>query len=135
MPCPTSVHNSGKVHHLDSIKLAFRQSLGHVEVARVVDRGFRPERRAELVVLLDFRVLVVHVQARGDPLGDDPGAEPPGVGWRLRFMILRSKISDTRSGRPRSRLSRISWPKKIRPVTGASGTWVSESSACSTDSS
>ena len=42
----------------------------------VVDRGFRSERLAELVVLLDFRVLVVHVQARGHPVGDDAGAEP-----------------------------------------------------------
>ena len=43
-----------------------RQPLGHAEVGGVVDRGFRSERLAELVVLLDLRVLVVHVQARGD---------------------------------------------------------------------
>ena len=28
------------------------------------------------MVLLDAGVLVVHVQARGDPVGDHPGAEP-----------------------------------------------------------
>ena len=45
----------------------------------VVDGGFRPDRLAQLVVLLNFRVLVVNVQGRGDPVGDDPGAERP---WR-----------------------------------------------------
>jgi len=47
-----------------------------VRFAGVVDRGFRSERFAQLVVLLDLGVLVVDVQARGHALGDDPGAEP-----------------------------------------------------------
>ena len=59
----------------------------------------------------------------------------PGVARLPLRMILRPKSSETRSGRPRSRLSRISWSKKIRPVTGASSIWVRENSACSTDSS
>jgi hypothetical protein len=53
-----------------------RQPPGHAEVGGVADRGFRPERFAQLVVLLDFRVLVVDVQAGGDARGDDAGAEP-----------------------------------------------------------
>ena len=53
-----------------------RQPFGHAEVFRVIDRGFRSQRLAQLVVLLDFGVLVVHVQARGHPVGDDAGAEP-----------------------------------------------------------
>ena len=53
------------------------QPLGDAEVGgSVVDGGLGPERPAELVVLLDFGVLVVDVQARDDPVGDDPGAEP-----------------------------------------------------------
>ncbi len=59
----------------------------------------------------------------------------PGVARLPLRMTLRSKISDTRSGRPRSRLSRISWSKKIRPDAGASRVWVTENSACRTDSS
>ena len=53
------------------------QPLGDAEVGgSVVDGGLGPERPAELVVLLYFRMLVVDVQARDDPVGDDPGAEP-----------------------------------------------------------
>jgi hypothetical protein len=33
-----------------------RQPLGHAEVFRVIDRGFRPQRLAQLVVILSFRV-------------------------------------------------------------------------------
>ena len=85
-----------------------RQPLGHAEVGGVVDRGFRSERFAEFVVLLDLGVLVVDVQARDDPVGDDAGAEPARRGALALADDLRPKISDTRSGRPRSRLSRIS---------------------------
>ena len=56
--------------------------LAEPEVAGVVDGRFRPDRLAQLVVLLDFRVLIVDVQARGDPVGDDPGAEPARGGVR-----------------------------------------------------
>jgi hypothetical protein len=33
-----------------------RQPLGHAEVFRVIDRGFRSQRLAQLVVILSFRV-------------------------------------------------------------------------------
>ena len=46
------------------------------EVAGVVDRGLGAQRPPFLVVLLDLGVLVVDVQGRDDPVGDDPGAEP-----------------------------------------------------------
>ena len=52
------------------------------EVAGLVDGRFRSDRLAQLVVLLYFRVLVVDVQAGGDALGDDPGAEPAWGGVR-----------------------------------------------------
>ena len=51
------------------------------EVAGVVDGGFRSQRSSLLVVLLDGGVLVVGMQARGDAVGDHPGAEP-ARGWR-----------------------------------------------------
>src|SRR6266699_2450538 len=44
--------------------------------AGVVDGGFGPQRPSFLVVLLDLRMLVVNVQGRDHPVGDDPGAEP-----------------------------------------------------------
>src|ERR1035437_3908052 len=47
-----------------------------VEAAGVVDRGLGSQRPSFLVVAPDGGVLVVHVQARGDPVGEDPGAEP-----------------------------------------------------------
>jgi hypothetical protein len=50
-------------------------------------------------------------------------------------MIRRPKISPALSGRPMSRLSRMTCSKKIRPVTGLSSTWVRENSACSTEAS
>ena len=59
----------------------------------------------------------------------------PGVARGPLRMIRRAKISPTWSGRPMSRLSRISCSKKIRPVTGASSTWVRENSACSMETS
>ena len=53
------------------------QPLGDAEVGgSVVDGGLGPERPAELVVLLDLRMLVVDVQARDHAAGDDAGAEP-----------------------------------------------------------
>src|SRR5262249_29857970 len=57
-----------------------------VRFAGVVDRGLGSERFAELVVLLDLGVLVIHVQARGDALGDDAGTEPP------RCRVLASAL-------------------------------------------
>jgi len=48
-----------------------------VRFTGVVDGGLGAEGLALLVVLLDLGVLVVDVERRGDPLGDDPGAESP----------------------------------------------------------
>ena len=53
------------------------QPFGDAEVGgRVVDGGLGPDSPAELVVLLDLRMLVVDVQARDHAAGDDAGAEP-----------------------------------------------------------
>src|SRR3982750_1510987 len=51
------------------------QSLADGEVAGVVDRGLGAQCPSLLVVLLDLGVLVVDVQARGDPVDDHPDAE------------------------------------------------------------
>ena len=59
----------------------------------------------------------------------------PGVARGPLRMMRRAKMSPTWSGRPMSRLSRMTCSKKIRPVTGASSTWVRENSACSTETS
>ena len=48
------------------------------EVVGVVDDRLGAQRAALLVVLLDARVLVVDVQRRDDPVGDDAGAIPRG---------------------------------------------------------
>ena len=44
--------------------------------------GLRPQGSALLVILLDPRGLVVHVEQRIDPLGDDARAKPAGGGVR-----------------------------------------------------
>ncbi|HUK68364.1 MAG TPA: hypothetical protein VLW50_06375, partial [Streptosporangiaceae bacterium] len=84
---------------------------------------------AEFVVLLDLGVLVVHVQARGDPVGDDPGPEPAGGGPPSGADQVAVEDEADLSGRPISRLSRMTWSKKIRPETGLPGIWVRENSA------
>ena len=58
----------------------------------------------------------------------------PGVLNLPRWRIIRPKTMLTLSGRPMSRLSRISCSKKIRPVTGRSRAMVVENSICLTDS-
>jgi hypothetical protein len=105
------------------------------EVAGVIDGGFRPDCLAQLVVLLDLRVLAVDVRARGDPPGDDPVRNLPGVGRLRPRWMRRPKTRPTWSGRPITRLSWMTWPEKIRPETGLPGTWVRENSACSTEMS
>ena len=52
----------------------------------------------------------------------------PGVRNLPRWRIVRPKTMFTLSGRPMSRLSRISCSKKIRPVTGRSRAMVVENS-------
>src|SRR5262249_11497784 len=57
-------------------------------------------------------------------------AKRPGV----RRLMRRSKRSWTRSGRPRSRLSRMTSSKNWRPCTGRSKTWVRLTSSCRIES-
>ena len=81
------------------------QPFGQPEVLGVVNGGFRPDRLAQLQVLLDFRVLVVDVQGRGDSVGDDPGAELPLV---RRWPLVTRRRPKTRliwSGLPMSSFS------------------------------
>ena len=54
------------------------QPAADIEVVRVVDHRLGAQRAPFLVVLLDARVLVVDVQRRGNPVGDDAGAIPRG---------------------------------------------------------
>ena len=120
-------------------------------VAGVVDRGFRSERFALLVVLLDLRMLVVDVQGRHDTVGDDAGAEPAGYGPRpfaddppgkdepdlVRAADIQVVADDLLEEDPPG-CSTLKWiwlTQPIRPVTGASSTWVRENSACSTETS
>src|SRR6266540_364460 len=49
-----------------------------LEVIGIVDGGFRPERLAFFVVLLDARFLVVDVERGDHTVGEDPGAEWAG---------------------------------------------------------
>jgi len=58
-----------------------------------------------------------------------------GVGWRRRLRIRRSKINDTRSGRPTSRFSAMMVSKNARPEEGRSNIWVKENSAWRTEMS
>ena len=85
-----------------------RQPLGHAEVGGVVDRCFRPERFAEFAVLLYFRLLIVHVQGRGDILGDDAGAEPARRGALALADDPAAEDQRYPVAVARSRLSRIS---------------------------
>jgi len=59
----------------------------------------------------------------------------PGVGRLRPLWTRRPKIWLTLSGRPMSRLSRISCSRKIRPVTGRSSIWVRLNSAWTTETS
>ncbi len=47
----------------------------------------------------------------------------PGVGQRPLDLMRRSKTSPIRSGRPASRLSRMTCSKNTRPLTGRSSIW------------
>jgi hypothetical protein len=90
------------------------------KVASIVDDGLGPQRPALLVVLLDPARLVVDVQVRHDAVGDDSCPEAT----RGLADDLAVEMSPIWSGRPRSRFSRITPSKKIRPVWGRSMTWV-----------
>ena len=61
------------------------------------------------------------------------GAAIRSRGRGPRRISLRSKIRATWSGRPASRLSRMTCSKNTRPETGRSSTWVRENSACQTE--
>jgi hypothetical protein len=58
----------------------------------------------------------------------------PGVRYLPRWRIIRPKTMLTLSGRPVPGLSRISYPEKIRLLTGRSRAMVVENSICLTDS-
>jgi hypothetical protein len=58
----------------------------------------------------------------------------PGVRYLPRWRMVRPKTMLTLSGRPMSRLSRMSCSKKIRPDSGRSRVMVVENSICLTDS-
>ena len=96
-----------------------RQPFGHAEVAGVVERGFRSEGHAELVVLLDLRVLVIDVQAGSTPSVMTRVRNRPGVARFPLRMILRPKISDTRSRRSASRLPRMISSKSLPADRGS----------------
>src|SRR4029450_11324673 len=53
------------------------QQSAEAEIMRVIDGRFGPQAMPLLVVLLDARTLVVHVQRGRDALGNHPGTEPP----------------------------------------------------------
>jgi len=80
-------------------------------------------------------------KARGEESVVDGGEEHGGVQAVLavargpRRRIRRSKTRLTWSGRPMSRLSRMTCSKKTRPDTGRSSIWVRENSAGRIDSS
>jgi hypothetical protein len=106
-----------------------------LEVGRVVDGGFGPARPLLLEVLLDVGVLVRDVQAGSDPGGDDASPVAVRGRWRaagagVRRVIRLGNSRLIRSGRPRSRVSRITASKKCRPWTGWSNTWVRLTSSC-----
>src|SRR5205823_3507763 len=54
------------------------QPFAQAEVHGLVDDGLGAKRPPQLVVLLDLGVLVEHVQARGDPVGDHAGGKDAG---------------------------------------------------------
>ena len=70
------------------------------------------------------------MQARGDPVSDHAGGE--GAGGVVLAAAVDGPAEDQADavGRPRSRLSRMTCSKKIRPDTGLSSIWVRENSAC-----
>ena len=94
-------------------------------------RGARPS--------LWYCLIVVCLQSMGrlgtTPLVMTRVRNRPGVAGRPLRRIRRAKTSATWSGRPLSRLSRMTCSKKIRPAAGASRTWVRENPAGKMDSS
>jgi hypothetical protein len=95
------------------------------KVGGVIDRGFGAQRFSFLLVLLDSGVLVVHIQAGGHTLGDYPGMEHSGCAARSAAYQPAIEDQATWSGRPMSRLSRMTCSKNIRPATGLSSICVS----------
>jgi len=93
------------------------------EILGVVEGGLGPQGAFLFEVLLDVRRFVLDVEARGDALGDDASAVAEGRRWG-GAVIRRGKSSPTRSGRPKSKFSRMTASKKWRPWIGRSKTWV-----------
>jgi hypothetical protein len=81
--------------------------------------------------------------AEGGVVADVLDGQEPSVGGEADLPqggqvvepFARSKMRLTRSGRPMSRLSRMTCSKKTRPDRGRSRTWVRENSACRIDRS
>ena len=74
------------------------QSFADPEVAGVVDGGLGAKGSSFLVVLLDPGVLVLDVQAGGDALGEDPGAEA-ALGAMTAAVCRSGGRRSTRPGR------------------------------------
>jgi hypothetical protein len=105
-------------------------ALFRVELVGPVAPAAEIEGLAFLVILLDAGTLVVDVQQGITPSVMTRVRKAPGVAW----VMLRSKISCTCLGRPRSRFSRITCSKKILLLTGRSSTCVKDSSICQRES-
>ena len=106
------------------------QPFADPEVAGVVDGGLGAKGSSFLVILLDAGVLVLDVQADGvTPWVNTRVRNRLWVRWRRPVKMRRSKIKETRSGRPTSRFSRMTVSKNTRPEAGRSSIWVRENSA------
>jgi hypothetical protein len=103
--------------------------LADPEIQGIVDGAFGASGAALLEVLLQIEAFVADMEAGGDAVSEDAGGESPGSA----SVIGRSKINWTRSGRPRSRFSRMTASKNSWPCTGRSKTWVREYSICQMD--
>src|SRR2546427_7626932 len=100
------------------------------EIPRIVEGALGAQASAFLVILFEVKMFVADVQTGMHPLAQDAVRKLPGV---VR-MILRGKINCTRSGRPKSRLSRMTSSKNCRPATGRSMIWVRLTSNWRTES-
>ena len=111
------------------------QSFADPEVPGVVDGHLGAKGSSFLVILLDPTVPVLDVKVRDDPGVNTRVRNRVGVGRGPWVRIWRWKISDTRSGRPISRFSRMTSSKNARPEAGRSSIWVKENSAWRIDTS
>jgi hypothetical protein len=87
------------------------------------------------VVLLDRGVLVVHVQARGDPLVMTRGAEPSRS--QAPFVVLDAAVEDQGDlvGPPGIEVVPDDLLEEHSRGHGLAGIWVRENSACTMEMS